>query len=378
MELWYIKYAPKSIDEFLGNKKQLMKVIEWLKHPKQGKALLLYGPPGTGKTLSVYLAARILHMQVIETNASDIRDVEKIREMASGIGKQRTLFLPNHVILFDEVDGIGGLEERGAIQEIARFIKQSKYPVVLTANDAYTNKLRPLLPYCELVKYNKVPAREIYLRLKYIAMREGLEIDDKALKFIAEKANGDVRGAINDLQILAQSKKKITYEEALEILGYREYDKEIFEVLPVIFKTTSFKNAMFVASQLNVDFDMLFEWIRENISIEYKDADDVALAYYYLARGDLFRKRIMKRQYWRFLVYAQALAVGGVAVAKKKKYPGFTRYQYPLKIKLMKERKEERTAIKEEMQELAKKLHTSTKKIKDHYLYLLELLKQKH
>ncbi len=373
--IWYIKYAPTRIEEFLGNKSQLMKVIEWLKHPKPGKGLLLYGPPGTGKTLSVYLAARTLKMQVIETNASDVRDVEKIKQMASGVGKQKTLFLPNHVILFDEVDGIGGLEERGSIAEIARFIKESRFPVVLTANDAYTNKLRPLLPYCELLKFNKVPIREIYARLKYIAMKEGLEIDEKALKFIADKSNGDVRGAINDLQLLAQTKKHITYEDAINTLGYREYDKEIFEVLPVIFKTLSFKNAMFLASQLNIDFDLLFEWIRENISIEYKDPEDVAKAYYYLARGDLFRKRIMKRQYWRYIVYAQALAIGGVAVAKKQKYPGFTRYQYPLKIRLMKQKKEERDAMKEEMKDLAKKLHASSKKIKDEYSYLLEKLK---
>ena len=144
--IWYIKHAPKTIEGFLGNKQQLMKVIEWLKHPKKGKALLLYGSPGTGKTLSVYLAAKALNMQVIETNASDVRDVDRIKQMAAGVGKQKTLFLPNHVILFDEVDGIGGLEERGSIAEIVKFIKESRFPVVLTANEAYTTKLRTLIP----------------------------------------------------------------------------------------------------------------------------------------------------------------------------------------------------------------------------------------
>ncbi len=377
LENFTIKYAPKTIEEFLGNKAQLFKVINFIRSPYTGKALMLYGPPGTGKTVSVYLAAKVNNASVIETNASDTRSVEKIKELASGVGRQQTLFLKNHVILLDEVDGIGfGFEERGSINAIVDLIKQSKFPVILTANNAYEKKLSPLWGLCEMVKFNKVPSKEIFSRLKYIAEKEKLDIDEKALKFIAERSNGDVRAALNDLQILASKREHVSYEDAVNILGYREYEKEIFEVLPVIFKTESLKNALFVSSQLDIDFDLLFEWIRENISVEYKDVDDMARAYYYLALGDLYRRLVMKRQYWRLLAYANEFTVGGVAVAKKRKYPGFTKYRYPIKLKIMKQTKEERQEEKAELYELSKKLHASTKKIKEHYGFLLGLIKE--
>ncbi len=377
LENYTVKYFPKSIDEFLGNKPQLFKVINYIKNPIPGKALLLYGPPGTGKTASVYLAAKITNAKVIETNASDTRNLMKIKELAEGVGQQRILFSQRHVILLDEVDGISSsFEERGAIYAITELINKAKYPIILTANDAYEKKLSPLWSICEMIKFNKVPSREIFSRLKFIAEEEGLKIDEKALKFIADRSNGDVRGALNDLQILASKKERISYEDALNILGYREYDKEIFEALPIIFKTEKLKTALMVASQLNIDLDMLFEWIRENITVEYKDIEDIANAYYYLSLGDLYRKLIVKRQNWKFLAYANEFTIGGVAVAKKQKYPGFTKYRYPLKLKILKETKEERGERKEEISELSKKLHASTKKVREHYGFLLEIMEQ--
>jgi replication factor C large subunit len=42
---------------------------------------------------------------------------------------------------------------------------------------------------------------------------EGIEADENALKFIAQRSTGDVRSAVNDLQALGQGKRKLTYDD---------------------------------------------------------------------------------------------------------------------------------------------------------------------
>ena len=369
--LFVEKYRPRSLEEFIGNKKQLMQVMELCKNYKKGKGILLYGPPGTGKTETAYLVAKLLGYQIIETNASDSRNIEDIKKMISSVGKQRTLFATKHIILMDEVDGLDPSRDKGAIKEIINLISISPYPVILTSNDAYNKRLRNLLPYVVLIKYNKLSSRDIVIRLREIASKEGINIEEKAIRFIADHSNGDMRAALNDLQVLS-SKKEVTYDDALNSLGYREYEKEVFDVLPVIFKTMSLNTALTVASQSTLDFDMLFEWIRENISIEYKLKEDIDRAYYWLSISDIYRGRIRRQQYWRYLYYAQQLLVGGVALAKKEKYPGFTKYQYPKKIKILSSGKQQRAIDKEKMKEISIQLHVSTKKIREEYKLLID------
>lgn len=59
----------------------------------------------------------------------------------------RSLF--NHdlkLIILDEVDGIHGNEDRGGVQAINRIIKESRHPMVLTANDPYSKRLQSIKP----------------------------------------------------------------------------------------------------------------------------------------------------------------------------------------------------------------------------------------
>jgi len=68
-------------------------------------------------------------------------------------------------------------------------------------------------------------------------------------------------------------------------------------------------------------------WLDENIPLEYKNNNDILNAYEKLSKADIFRKRIKRWQYWRFLVYQNILMTAGVALAKKDKYNTFTNYK---------------------------------------------------
>ncbi len=374
---WVIKYAPKNLKEFVNQKEAVQKFLTWYKNFKLGKkALLLYGPPGTGKTALVRAFATQENLDLIEMNASDIRNAERIREVFGHSMTVKSLFKRSKLFLIDEIDGISGREDRGGVGEIIKIIKKSAFPIVLTANDAWDPKLRSLRNYCELVQFRNLSLTHITKRLSYICQKEGIEADTQVLKQIASRAKGDLRAAINDLETVARGKKKITLKD-LEVLGYREKEQDIFEILKIIFKSKSPLAAKLAIMNADRDPDEIFWWIEENIANEYEKIEEIVKAYDALSKADLFRRWISLRQNWRFLAYMTELMGGGVAIAKKEMYRKFTKYQSPRRLRILGRTKTERKEMKEILLKLSENLHCSIKVIRKEFLPFLRIMLKK-
>src|SRR5690242_14895374 len=113
---WVYKYAPKNSNEIIGQNKAIQKIIAYVTTYKQGKKpLLLTGPPGIGKTSCVYAVAQELDREIIEVNASDTRSKDAITSLVGAASKQQSLFFRSRIILIDEIDGVSGMSDRGAI-----------------------------------------------------------------------------------------------------------------------------------------------------------------------------------------------------------------------------------------------------------------------
>ncbi|MFL6497802.1 MAG: AAA family ATPase [Nitrososphaera sp.] len=77
--MWSEKYRPKSVQEMVGNEDARLVAIKWLTGWASGsRPLLLVGPPGTGKTTLVHALAKQFDYDMIEMNASDIRNKEAV------------------------------------------------------------------------------------------------------------------------------------------------------------------------------------------------------------------------------------------------------------------------------------------------------------
>ena len=375
--MWVDKYKPRNLSEYIGQKESVETFLKWIKNWKQGRSLLFHGPPGTGKTSLIETFAGENKYDFIEMNASDFRNRKQIEQVLGQSMKQSSLFGRKKIFLIDEIDGFAGRQDMGGVGAIIKIIKESKFPVVLTCNDPYDEKLRSLKEYCQMVEFKKFSVFDIEKKMKHIMESEKIKIDKETLRQFAKRNEGDLRAAVIDLESISRGKNEIAQDD-LEILGYREKEQSVFNALMMIFKTKSALAAKLAINNVDKDPDEIFWWIENNIANEYEDAEEIAKAYDILSKADLFRQRIKSRQNWKFLAYMIDLMTGGVATAKKEMYRKFTRYQYPSNMIVLGGSKFERKEEKEKLLELSQQLHCSTRKVRKEFSPFLRVFSYTH
>jgi len=343
---WTVKHKPKSLSEVVGNKDAIQKLVNWVKSWERGipkkRAVFIYGPPGIGKTVSVEALANDYKMELVEKNASDYRTEDAVKRFAGLASQYGSLFGGKRIVLLDELDGLTGTADRGGVRAITEVVKNAQCPIVLIANDAYNPRLSTLRNYCLLIEFKKPSASDVMKHLKRICIREGIEAEEKALKFIAQRSEGDVRSAVNDLQALAQGRKRLTYED-VSWLGYRDRQESIFNVLRMIIYGRTCIGAKRAVDMADVDMDMLFEWIYENVPAHLNDPHDLAKAMDALSMADVYRGRIRATQDWSFIRYVIDFMTAGVAMARQNsKTSGWIPFKFPQRIKMLSRSKAER------------------------------------
>ena len=323
---WTEKYRPKSFAEIKGQDESVIKIREFVKNfGKKKKALLLYGPSGTGKTSLAYALANENDFEIFELNASDLRNKEKLKEILRPAIEQKSLRKEKKIILVDEVDGISEYDY-GGLGELLNAINSTPYPIIITANDIWNKKFTPLRKKCELLQLKEINYNVIKSVIVEILKKENLSIDDDFTTELAIKAKGDLRAAINDLQTLSQLKDYFSI-----ILDERNKETDIFNSLRKVFKEKPSNEMINIFDSVNMSIDDIILWLEENIPAEYK-GEELARAYEMLSKTDLFKGRIYKQQYWRFLVYENFFLSYGISSAKKSPKIGFTAYKKPTRI----------------------------------------------
>ncbi len=360
---WIQKYKPKSLAEVIGNKEAKKKILDWLRSwdrriPNR-RAIFIYGPPGVGKTATVEALANDLNMELIESDASSYRTASAVKRLAGRASQYGSLFGKRKLILFDELDGVTGSADTGGLREITELIKKSMVPIILIANNAYDPRFTTLRKLCLLIEFKKPSKTEITKHLAKICAREGIDAEIAALRFIAERSRGDVRSAINDLQALAQGRTRLTYED-VSWLAHRDRKEEIFSVLRRIIYARDGSAAKAAVNMADVDLDMLFEWIYENIPYHIKNPSELAVAMDMLSKADVYRGRVKKTQDWSFIRYVIDLMTAGVASSWSKKSPGWVPFKFPGRIKMVSSSKEERKMLAEIGKRIGRKCHVSS------------------
>tara|TARA_Y100000310_G_scaffold345859_1_gene471626 strand:- start:20659 stop:22056 length:1398 start_codon:yes stop_codon:yes gene_type:complete len=374
-QLWTEKFNPQTVDTFIGNSDIVASSVEWVKkwqNDENQPPLLLWGQTGSGKTALAYLLAKQFKWDVVELNNSDLRSKDVVERVVGAATQNASFFGAKRMILIDEVDALTRTD-RGGAAAIASIIKTAKNPVVLTANDIFSNKNISTLRFvCKAFEFKKINYLSMAKRLREILDGESIPFDEEAIKELAKNANGDMRSALLDIQTLALE-KNISMGD-INSLGSRERQQKVFTVMKAIFKGTEFSEIRRSRTKTDLSNDMLFRWVEENIPRQYRDRDTIALAFNYLSRADVFNGRIFNRQHWGFLRYSSALASEGVGLAKNEVSHDFVAYQFPGLLSMLSRTSGIRAMKKSLGKKFGSKMHSSSRAVISKDLPFLQMI----
>ncbi|KAL5976334.1 replication factor C subunit 1 [Asimina triloba] len=345
---WTEKYKPKFPNDIIGNQSIVKQLHDWLAHwderflhPSQKgkgkkqndsgskKAVLMSGSPGIGKSTSAKLVSQTLGFQIMEVNASDSRGKadskiskgiggsvsNSIKELVSNEALSSNMERSKHpktVLIMDEVDGMSA-GDRGGIADLIASIKISKIPIICICNDRYSQKLKSLVNYCLPLNFRKPTKQQMAKRLLQVAIAEGLQVNEIALEELADRVNGDMRMALNQLQYMSLSQSVIKYDDIRARLLTSAKDEDIspFTAVDKLFQFNASKLRMDERIDLCMsDPDLVPLIIQENY-VNYRPSsvgkDDngikrmslIAHAAESIGDGDIINTQIRRYRQWQ-------------------------------------------------------------------------------
>jgi replication factor C large subunit len=356
---WTEKYRPDTLKQVLGNGKAIEELRAWAaswerRSPITG-AVILYGPAGTGKTSAALALAREFDWDYIEMNASDARTAGMIQKIAGPASRSMTFSGKPRLVILDEADNLHGTADRGGAAAMLRLVRETSQPVLLIANEYYDME-KPLRDAAKGIQFRSMRSTTIAQALREICRAEGVECDPDALMMIAERAGGDMRSGVNDLQAAAQGQTSLALEDVAT--AERDVKSSIFKVLEVIFKGNSAKEALQASYALDESPEDLINWVDENLPLAY-GGTDLWQGYERLARADVFLGRVRIRQNYGLWRYASFLMTGGVQAAKAAARHGYVAFRPPSRWRRMGQTKKARNVRDSAAKKIGRHCHVS-------------------
>ena len=363
------KYAPTTLNGIVGNSNAVRLLADFATRVHRGektKPLMVFGATGTGKTSAAHALAYSNGFELLELNAADYRNADTLRKVLLPASRSRGLFSKTILILLDEIDELSGRFDSGAESTIGQLIRESKQPVIFTATDFWDQKISFLRNAVDKVEFKKATSTDISRLLEKIAKQEGIEVSPAVIQELARRSDGDVRGAINDLEAMLGADV-----ELLESLGTRDRKLEVFGVLDKIFTTRNFDMPRNAVAKSDVDLGMLINWIDENIPKRYPMNSELSGAYDSLAAASRFYEKAGRKSYYGYYRYASVLASSGIAMANNGRVTMLKQYAFPSNIRYLSTSKKDRNAMDSIAERLSPMLHTNKKNIIRSYIPML-------
>ncbi len=237
----YRKFRPDNFEEVKGQDHIVTTLKNQIKAERIGHAYLFCGTRGTGKTTVAKIFAKAVNcenlqdgspcnecdsckaisagasMNVIEIDAASNNGVDNIREIRDEVqyppteGKYK-------VYIIDEVHMLS----IGAFNALLKTLEEPPSYVIFILATTEAHKIPvTILSRCQRYDFKRISVDTISDRLWELIEREGLKVEENAVKYIAKSADGALRDALSLLdQCMAfYIGEELTHEHVLEVLG---------------------------------------------------------------------------------------------------------------------------------------------------------------
>ena len=223
----------KSLDEFVGQEHIVGKNKMLTRAIATGNvgSMIFYGPPGTGKTTLANIIAKMMDANIEKLNAvsSGVADAKAIIERARS---NKAMFNKDTYLLLDECHRWNKAQSDCVLQAIE---EGSIYFIGSTTENPYTSMTRAIVSRCSIFEFKKISEKDVVKVLKRaLSDKENglglidIDMSEEAIKYLAFASNGDVRTALNALELAVNSTKMgkdkrlhITKEDVSECLNRR-------------------------------------------------------------------------------------------------------------------------------------------------------------
>lgn len=216
------KYRPTQFSEIVGNRMNAIVLDNMVQAGQVPNGLLFSGPSGVGKTSAARILARELKAtDVIEVDAASTGGVEAIRDLldvtrySTGGGYR--------IIILDEAQSI----TRQGFEALLKTLEEPPADTIFVLCSTAPHKI-PDMILSRLIEFEfrSVSENDILSRLIFIASEEIIPADDDLLRHLAQRAQGNVRKAV---QMLDQCRRSDTFT----LLGFLELTGE-HDTIPLL------------------------------------------------------------------------------------------------------------------------------------------------
>lgn len=257
---WIEKYRPKTVRDIMldtGTQKKILNMVDNLEIPN----IIITGSPGIGKTTTTQCISKSFYGKyvkdyVLELNASDERGIKIVQEIITDFCKKKFVVddasdkkYPDHkMIILDEADNMTPKAQRLINTLMETYHKTTRF--AFTCNNSH-DIIEAIQSKCIIFKYHKLSKKNIMDNLKNICEKEKLVYEDKAIEEVAVYSHGDMRTAINNLQLICNGCERKIMIEGVRKMCDRPQPHIIFDILKYCVEGDVY-NAMKMANDLKI------------------------------------------------------------------------------------------------------------------------------